>query len=1153
MATRKEDADIQPDRLALHALMVDDSPRDVKLIVSTLKRGGYNLTYEAVDSVDLMQSLLSQKEFDVIIADYRLRGWTALEALEIVKKSGKDIPFIVVTGTLEDVAAVSCIKEGAADYILKDRMARLPSAIKRALDEKQSRGEHKRVEAENRRLATAIEQIAEGVVITDVAGNIEYANPAFTWMTGYSREEVLNRNTRLLKSGVQDNRVYEGLWQTIKSGKTWQGEIINRRKDGSLYPEWMTIAPVLDSAGKVVNFISIKQDNSRRKLAEEALRKSEDRYRDLVEHSRDLICTHDLSGKLLSVNPEPARILGYTPAELMKINMPDFLAPDVRDKFENYLTKIKRDGKAEGLMVVQARSGEKRVWEYSNTLRTEGVQEPVVRGMAHDVTERMRAEKASRKNEAALEEAQRISHVGSWEWDITENKHTWSDELYRIFGLEPRSVVPSLEIGLNAIHAGDRERVRRELESSLQTSTTYEIDFRAIRPDGTERVVHAQGNVVRNSAGIPLKTVGTAQDVTEFKRVEAALRASEKRYRLLFEGNPGPMWVYDLDSLHFIAVNDAAIQHYGYSRGEFLSMTIKDIRPPEDIPALLNDIARAKEGVNHSGTWRHRKKDGSIIDVEITSHPIDFGGGRSELVLANDVTERKRAVELMRLSEERFRKAFDMNPEPVTISTLVEGRYIHANETFLRTMGFDREEIIGHTSKEIEYWEKAEDRERFIAEIKRNGRVHGMEINFRTKSGQMRAGLLSAETLRLDEKECLLSVTKDITDYKNLELQFRQTQKMEAIGKLAGGVAHDFNNILTVINGYAELMLAQLQPENPHKNYVNEIRKAGERASGLTRQLLAFSRQQVLAPQVLDLNNVFESVHTMLKRLIGEDIDLVTIPGKSLGQVKADPGQIEQVLLNLAVNARDAMVSGGKLTIETANVDLDESYAQNHVSVVPGPYVMLAVTDSGSGMNAEIQRHIFEPFFTTKEKGKGTGLGLSTVYGIIKQSGGYIWVYSEVGRGSTFKLYLPRVEAAVDIAPPSKEGPELRRGTETVLLVEDDVPIRTLVRSTLAGHGYTILEAPDGADALLLAAQHKGTIHILLTDLVMPGISGRTLAQHLAVTHPETKVLYMSGYTDDAVIRHGGLESGAAFLQKPFTPETLARKVRDVLGSGHGN
>ena len=392
-----------------------------------------------------------------------------------------------------------------------------------------------------------------------------------------------------------------------------------------------------------------------------------------------------------------------------------------------------------------------------------------------------------------------------------------------------------------------------------------------------------------------------------------------------------------------------------------------------------------------------------------------------------------------------------------------------------------------------------------------------------------------------------LTMVTDITQRKQLQEQFRQVQKMEAVGRLAGGIAHDFNNLLTVIMGFGQLLYEKLAAGDPLRAYVDTINKAGDRAAGLTRQLLAFSRQQVLTPQVLDLNSVVANVNTMLRRLIGEDIDLVIRRGHGLGQVKADPGQIEQVIMNLAVNAQDAMPQGGKLTIKTANVMLEEAYARSHYPLKPGPYVMLAVSDTGCGMDEETRAHIFEPFFTTKAKGMGTGLGLATVYGIVKQSGGYIWVESEEGRGTTFTMYLPRIEESVG-AVEEKATAAPARGTETVLLVEDEGEVRALIRRVLEAGGYTVLEASQGEEALRVSAQHQGPIHLLLTDVVMPGMSGRELAERLTPLRRETKVLYTSGYTDDAILQRSALDPEAAFLQKPFTPDAVVRRVREVLG-----
>jgi len=550
-------------------------------------------------------------------------------------------------------------------------------------------------------------------------------------------------------------------------------------------------------------------------------------------------------------------------------------------------------------------------------------------------------------------------------------------------------------------------------------------DRRLVRGDGSLVTVDVSGAVVK-FANETLSFV-IFRDVTLQKAAEQRLRQSEEEYRLLFDRNPHPMWVEDLETLAFLDVNEAALRHYGYTRAEFLAMNARDIRPPKEVAALLAYHKKeapewSRVAVRAAGEALHLRKDGSNITAEISLSPLVFRERKAWLILAHDVTDRRR-----------------------------------------------------------------------------------------------------------------------------LEAQLLQSQKMEAIGQLAGGVAHDFNNLLGVITGYTELLLKDLEPNHPGQRRAEEVRRAAERAAGLTRQLLAFSRKQMLEPKVLDLNAVVADIEMMLRRLIGEDILLVTVLGPGLGLVKADPGQMEQVLLNLVVNARDAMPGGGRLLLETRNVELDESYARTHREVEPGAYVMLSVSDTGQGMDAATMSHIFEPFFTTKPAGKGTGLGLSTAYGIVKQSGGDLTVYSEIGRGTTFKVFLPRTQGETERGHQG-EADTVLRASETVLVAEDSEALRALICEILEASGYLVLGAEGPVEALALAAAHAGEIHLVLTDMVMPQMSGRQLVARLHETRPETAAVYMSGYTDEALTHDASLGPGSHFLQKPFTEATLLRLLRAALG-----
>ena len=509
--------------------------------------------------------------------------------------------------------------------------------------------------------------------------------------------------------------------------------------------------------------------------------------------------------------------------------------------------------------------------------------------------------------------------------------------------------------------------------------------------------------------------------------------------------------------------------------------------------------------------------------------------------------ERRRAEAALREAEAGYSTLVEQAPVGIYRSNPA-GRFLSANRALACILGYDSPaELLGLDMTRDVYADPAE-RQRLLDRDSYTEREYDeVEATWKRKDGRRLTVQLSVRAVRDGSGgvEYYETFVRDVTEQRRLEGQLLQAQKMEAVGRLAGGVAHDFNNLLTVILSYSDLLLEDLPPEIPDRADVAEIRKAAVAASSLTRQLLAFSRQQVLEPRVLDVNTVVASTEKLLTRLLGEDVSLTTTLAAALGAVKVDPGQLEQIIMNLAVNARDAMPRGGRLSIETANVEMDESYVHGHPLARPGHYVMLAVSDTGTGMDAATQARIFEPFFTTKEAGKGTGLGLATVYGIVRQSSGFIWVYSEPGHGTSFKIYLPRVDEPV--SPAGAPAPQVVGGSETVLVVEDVAAVRAVTRQMLERQGYCVLEAANGATALSLARQHQSAIHLLVTDVVMPEVSGRELADQLVQLRPDMKVLFMSGYTDDAVVRHGILQEGIAYLQKPFTPDTLARKVRAVL------
>jgi len=600
-------------------------------------------------------------------------------------------------------------------------------------------------------------------------------------------------------------------------------------------------------------------------------------------------------------------------------------------------------------------------------------------------------------------------------------------------------------------------------------------------------------------------------------------------------------------------VSQAATRLLGYGVPELTGTNALGFLHPDDL-ALTERLCRQlldQPGTPIRTELRARHKDGSYHLVEaVAVNRLDDPAVGAVVANWRDITERLRAEQALRNSEQSYRSLVD-GVRDVIFALSPGGEVTSLNPAFEEMTGFPPAEWVGRPFEAFVHPDDVPLALDLFGRVLQGEPRPTIQFRILTRAGTYRVAEFSATAqLRDGRLTGILGIGRDVTERLGLEQQLRQAQKMEAVGRLAGGIAHDFNNILTAITGHADLLLEDLGHHDPRRADVDEIRRSAERAAGLTRQLLAFSRQQVLQPKVVDLNALVLDMDKLLRRLIGEDVELATVLDPTLGRVTADPGQLEQVIVNLAVNARDAMPQGGKLTLETRNIDLDSSYTLEHSLVKPGPYVQLTVSDSGIGMDEETQAHAFEPFFTTKPRGQGTGLGLAMVYGTVKQSGGFIWVYSEPGRGATFKIYLPRVDAPVESAAPPAPVERPPRGSETVLLAEDEPAVRAIARQALERQGYTVLAAPSGADALALAAQHGATIHLLLTDVVMPGMSGRDLADRLTAKRHGIRVLYISGYTDNAIVRHGMLEPGLAYLQKPFRPDALVRKVREVLDAG---
>lgn len=836
------------------------------------------------------------------------------------------------------------------------------------------------------------------------------------------------------------------------------------------------------------------------------------------------------------------------PASVCQFFPKDQILKDLQAESYVGVTLFNHLGEAIGLIAVISRK------PLSNCSQVEAIMKMVGLRAAAEL-ERLDAEIKIRESELILARSQEIAHFGSWELNLESNRLTLSNESYRIFGLESSEFDGTYKAFLSVVHPDDRVSVDAVSFNSLRGGNDfYEIKHRVIRPrTGEVRHVRLKFVYEKNSVGKIARSVGIVQDITETMRAVEELQKNEARQRKMVANIGEVIVIIDEHGINrYKSPNIETL--FGWKPEDVIGVSTWQNIHPDDVDTTKEFFSKLLASDNSKGTMecRYLCKDGRYRFIEFTGvnllHDPDIHG-----ILGNyhDITDRKKSEDDLRESELRFKALHNASFGGIGIHD--KGIILECNQGLSEMTGYSAEELIGMNGLLL-ISEKS--RELVMKNIL-SGYEKPYEALGLRKNGEEFPMRLEARNIPYKGQNVRTVEFRDITDQKKAETereklraQLNQSQKMESVGRLAGGVAHDFNNMLGVILGHVELAQLQIDPDHPLFNSLQEIRKAAERSAALTRQLLTFARKQTVAPEVLDLNETVEGMLKLLRRLIGEDIDLIWLPSKTPVPVRVDPTQIDQLLANLSINARDAISGVGKIIIETDVVFFDDTYCAKHDWAVPGGYVMLAVSDDGCGMDKEILENLFEPFFTTKDIGKGTGLGLATVYGMVKQNNGLISVNSEPEKGTTFRIYLPL--HALKIKPKQKieETVQVVGGTETILLVEDEPSILSMAKMMLEMLGYDVIAASTPGEALRMAKKHAEEIQLLITDVVMPEMNGRTLAENLLSLYPTLKSLFMSGYTADVIADRGILNEGVLFIQKPFSMDDLAQKINQIL---HGD
>lgn len=988
-------------------------------------------------------------------------------------------------------------------------------------------------------LASVVESSDDAIIGRSLDGTISAWNPGAEKLFGYSASEAVGKPIEMLLPAEREKERSDILARIIRGEYVNHVETVRVRKDRTKVDVSVTMSAIKDRGGAIVGASHIARDITDRIRAKDV----RERLAAVLESSDDAIIGTTLDGTITSWNPGAENLFGYPASEAVGKSIEMLLPPERASDESDILARISRGERLDHFETVRLQKDGKRI-AVSVTISPIRACSGAIVGasrIARDITERRCAEEELRKSEERFNKAFCSNPLAISISTQADGRYLdVNDAFLQILGYKREDVIGRTASKLNFWAEPSKRMEMLQLLGKNGSVTEFRTQYKTSTGEHRDTEVSAE---LIELEGQPC-VLAITRDITERVRSEKSLR----EYERVVEGLIDMIVVVDRDYRYIIA-NRSFLSYRNMEREQVIGHRVDEVLEKDIFESVVKekmDECFAGKVVQYE--MKHDYPNLGERALFASYFPIAGATGIERIAcVLRDITEHKRAEERLRKSEERFSKAFRQSPLAITISTEADGLYLDANESFLKMTGYTRADVVGHTTSEVGFWALPSLRVDLLQQLREDGRVTDRPMQFNSSTAELREAELSWEKIEIEGQPCLLAFMRDITETRRLEAQFLQAQKMEAVGRLAGGVAHDFNNMLSVIIGYSDLSMDLVAPDSSVKRYLAQIKKASERAAALTRQLLAFSRQQIIFPRILNLNDVVNNVSTMLLRMVGESVSVSFRPTIPIGSIKGDPGQIEQILMNLVVNARDAMPRGGNIIIETAQAKLDEHYVSEHPGSQTGLHVVLAVTDTGCGIEDSIKTNIFEPFFTTKNIGQGTGLGLSTVYGIVTQSNGSISVESEAGKGTTFKIYFPRIAAKAEQLVQTHEMDEVISGSETILLVEDDESVRKVTANLLSSAGYRIIEASSAEKALKIMTRSKPKIDLLLTDLIMFGKNGFDLFEQARLLRPGLHPLFMSGYTGDLAILKGDFISERAFLSKPFTRLSLLKKVYAVL------